>query len=97
MLSRFTLNPSTYKILAMLSNPGKEIIHFPSIWDLLPSPNVTLPPFFGSNVLKRKQSLVICLEHIKINKHVSITLRAICIMKHTPCLLVKSYGKVLSL
>ena len=98
ILSKFTLSPSTYKTFAMLGNPGKKMIHFPFIWDLLSSPKVTLPPFFGSNILKREQSLVICLEQplSKYHKQVSIIFRAVRIIKHTSCL-AWSYDRVLSL
>ena len=66
-----------YKTFTMSGNPRKEIIPFPFIWDLLPPSNVILPPFFGSKVLKREWSIVICLEHAlsRYNKEVSITLR----------------------
>ena len=45
MLNRFTLKPSTYSTFAMSGNPGSEMVPFPLICDLLPSPKVTLPPF----------------------------------------------------
>lgn len=99
MLNRFTLDPSTYSTFAMLGNSSKEIISFLLIWDLLPYLNVTLPHFFGLNFLKRERSLVICLEHSlsRYHRNVFITLRALCIIKHTSCLLVKLYDRILSL
>ena len=79
MLNRFTLKPSTYKTFAMFGSPGREIIHFPLICDLLPSPKVTLPPFLDSKTLKKDQSLAMCLEQplSRYHKHLSITLNEI--------------------
>ena len=83
----------------MSSNPGREIIPFPLIYDLLPSPKVTLPPFLDSKTLKRDQSPVMCLEQLlsRYNKHVSITLNTDFFIKHTSCLDDRSVGMVLSL
>ena len=99
MLHRFTLRPSTHRTFAMSGSPGREMIPFPLIYDLLLSPKVTLPPFLDSNTLKRDQSLVICLEQplARYHKHVSITLNANFIMKHTSCLDDRSVGMVFSL
>ena len=107
MLNRFTLKPSTYKTYAMSGSPGREMIPFPLIYDLLPSPKVTLPPFLESKTLKRDRSLVICLEQplsryhkqplSRYHKCVSITLNADFIMKHTSCLDDRSVGMVFSL
>ena len=67
---------------------GREIIPFPLICDLLPSPKVTLPHFLDLKNLKIDQSPVMCLEQLlsRYHKHVSITLNADFIMKHTSCL-----------
>ena len=46
----------------MFSSLGKEMIPFPLIYDLLPSPKVTLPPFLDSKTLKKDWSPVMCLE-----------------------------------
>ena len=83
----------------MSGNPGKEMIPFPLICDLLPSPKVTLPPFLDSKTLKKDQSPVMCLEQplSRYHKHVSITLNANFIIKHTSCLDDKLVGMVLSL
>ena len=99
MLNRFTLKPSTYRTFAMSGNPGREMIIFPLIYDLLPSPKVTLPPFLDSKTLKRDRSPVMCLEQplLRYHKHVSITLNKDFIIKHTSCLDDKSMGMVLSL
>ena len=99
MLNKFTLRPFTYKTFAMSGSPGKEMIHFPLICDLLPSPKVTLPPFLDSKTLKRDWSLVICLEQLlsRYYKHISITWNADFIMKHTSCLNDKSMGMMFSL
>ena len=88
MLNKFTLRPSTYRTFAPSGSPGKEMIHFPLICDLLPSPKVTLPHFLDSKTLKRDRSLVICLEQLlsRYHKHISITWNADFIMKHTSCL-----------
>ena len=95
----FTFRPSTYRTFAMSGSPGREMIPFPLICDLLPSPKVTLPPFLDSKTLKRDQSPVMCLEQplSRYHKHVSITLNANFIIKHTSCLDDKSVGMVLSL
>ena len=99
MLSKFTLRPFTYRMFAMSGNLGREMIPFPLIYDLLPSPKVTLSPFLDSKNLKRDQSLVMCLKKPLswYHKHVSITLNANFIIKHTSCLDDKSVGMVLSL
>ena len=99
MLNRFTLWPFTYRTFAMSGNPSREMIPFPLICDLLPSPKVTLPPFLDSKTLKRDRSQVMCLEQLpsRYYKHMSITLNADFIIKHTPCLNDKSVGMVLSL
>ena len=83
----------------MSDSPGKEIIPFPLIYDLLPSPKVTLPPFLDSKTLKRDRSPVMCLKQplSRYYKHVSITLNADFIIKHTSCLEDRSVGIVLSL
>ena len=88
MLNRFTLKLFTYRTFAMFGSPGREMIPFPLIYDLLPSPKVTLPPFVDSKTLKRDQSQVMCLKQplSRYHKHVSITLNANFIMKHTSCL-----------
>ena len=98
MLYKFTLRPSIYRTFAMSGSPSKEMIPFPLICDLLPSPNVTLPPFLDSKTLKRDQSPVICLEQplLRYHKHMSITLNADVIMKHTSSLDDKSVGMVFS-
>ena len=99
MLNRFTFRPSTYSIFAMSGSPGSEMVPFPLICDLLLSPKVTLPHFLDSKTLKRDWFLVMCLEQplSKYHKHVSITLNANFIMKHTLCLSDKSVGIVFSL
>ena len=86
-------------MFAMSGSPGREMIPFPLICDLLPSPKVTLPPFLDSKTLKRDWSPVMCLEQplSRYHKHVSITLNANFIIKHTSCLDDKSVGMVLSL
>ena len=83
----------------MSGSPGREIIPFPLIYDLFPSPKVTLPPFLDSKTLKRDRYLVMCLEQqlSRYHKHVSITLNADFIIKHTSCLNDRSVGMVLSL
>ena len=83
----------------MSGNPGREIIPFLSICDLLPSPKVILPPFMDSKTLKRDRFLVMCLKQplLGYHKHVSITLNANFILKHTSCLDDRSLGMVLSL
>ena len=83
----------------MSSNSSREMIHFPLICDLLPSPKVTLPPFLDLKTLKRDQSPVMCLEQplSRYHKHVSITLNVNFIIKHTLCLDDKSVRMVLSL
>ena len=98
MLNRFTLKLSIYRTFAMSSSLGREMIPFPLIYDLLPSPKVTLPPFLDLKTLKRDQSLVMCLEQplLRYHKHVSITLNADFIIKHTSCLDDKSIGIVFS-
>ena len=98
ILSRFTLRPSTYRTFAMSGNPSREMIPFPLICDLLPSPKVTLPPFLDLKTFKRDQSPVMCLEQpqSRYHKHLSNTLNAF-IIKHTSCLDDKSVGMVLSL
>ena len=53
MLNRFTLKPSTYRTFAMFGSPGREMIPFPLICDLLPSPKVILPHFLDVKTLKR--------------------------------------------
>ena len=72
---------------------------FPLICDLFPSPKVTLPPFLDSKTLKRDRSLVVCLKQplSRYHKHVSITLNADFIMKHTSYLDDRSVGMVFSL
>ena len=99
MLNRFTLRPSTYRTFAMSSNSSREMIHFPLICDLLPSPKVTLPPFLDLKTLKRDRSPVMCLEQplSRYHRHVSITLNADFIIKHTSCLNDRSMEMVLSL
>ena len=99
MFNRFTLRPSTYRTFAMSGSLGREMIPFPLIYDLFPSPNVTLPPFLDSKTLKRDRSLVMCLKQLlsRYHKHMSITLNANFIMKHTSCLDDKSVGMVFSL
>ena len=83
----------------MSSSPGREIIPFRLICDLLPSPKVTLPPFLDSNTLKRDRFPVMCLEQplSRYHKHVSITLNADFIIKHTSCLDDRLVGMLLSL
>ena len=83
----------------MSGNLGKEIIPFPLICDLLPSPKMTLPPFLNSKTLKKDQSSVMCLEQPLswYYKHVSITLNVDFIIKHTSCLDDRSVGMVPSL
>ena len=99
MLNRFTLKPSTYKTFAMFGSPGREMIPFPLICDLLPSPKVTLTPFLDSKTLKKDQSPAMCLEQplSRYHKHVSITLNVNFIMTHTSWLDDKSTGMVFSL
>ena len=99
MLNRFTLRPSTYKTFAMSDSLGRDMIPFPLICDLLPSPKVTLPPFIDSKTLKRDRSPVMCLDHplSRYHKHVSTTLNVDFIMKHTSCLDDRSVGMVFSL
>ena len=99
MLNRFTFRPFTYRTFAMFGNLGREMIHFPLICDLLPSPKVTLPPFLDLKTLKRDRSPVMCLEQplSRYHKHVSITLNVDFIIKHTSCLDDKSVGMMLSL
>ena len=99
MLNRFTLRPSTYRTFAMSSNSSREMIHFPLICDLLPSPKVTLPPFLDLKTLKRDRSPVMCLKQplSRYHKHVTITLNTNFIIKHTLCLNDRSVGMVLSL
>ena len=72
MLNKFTLRPSTYRTFAMSSSPGREMIRFPLICDLLPLPNVTLPPFLDLKTLKRDRSPVMCLKQplSRYHKHV---------------------------
>ena len=99
MLNKFTLRPSTYNIFVMSGSPGREMVPFPFICDLLPSPKVTFLPFLDSRTLKRECSLVMCLEHplSRYHKHVFITLKTDFIIKYTSCLLDKSVGMVFSL
>ena len=99
MLNKFTLRSSTYRTFAMSGSLGREMIPFPLICDLLPSPKVTLPPLLDSKNLKRDRSLVMCLEQplSGYHKHVSITLNANFVMKHTSCLDDRSVGMVFSL
>ena len=99
MLNRFTLRPYLYRTFAMSSSPGREMIPFPLICNLLPSPKVTLPPFFDSKTLKRDRSPVMCLKQplSRYHKQVSITLNEDFIMKHTSCLDDRSVGMVFSL
>ena len=82
MLNRFTFRPSTYRTFAMSGSPSREMIPFPLIYDLLPSPKVTLSHFLDS---KRDQSPVMCLEQplSRYHKHVSITLNGDFTVKHT--------------
>ena len=88
MLNRFTFRPSTYNTFAISSSLSKKMIPFPFIWDLLPSPKVTLPPFLDSNSLKRVRSRVMCLEQplLRYYRQVFITLKAECINKSTKIL-----------
>ena len=74
MLNRFTFKPSTYRTFVMSDSPGREMIPFPLICDLLLSPKVTLPPFLDSKTLKRDRSLVMWLEQplSRYHKYVSI-------------------------
>ena len=83
----------------MFSSLGKEMIPFPLIYDLLPSPKVTLPPFLDSKTLKKDWSPVMCLEQplSRYHKHMSITLNVDFIIKHTLCLDDKLVGMMLSL
>ena len=83
----------------MSGSLGGEIIPFPLIYDLLPSPKVTFPPFLDSKVLKRDLSPVMCLKQsvLRYHKHVSITLNADFTIKHTSCLDDRSVGMMLSL
>ena len=99
MLNKFTFRPSTYNTFAMFGSPGKETVPFPLIYDLLPSLKVTLLSFLASKTLKRDRSPVMCLEQplSRYYKHVSITLNADFIMKHTLCLVDKSVGMMFSL
>ena len=99
MLNRFTLRPSTYRTFAMSGSLGGEMIPFPLICDLLPSPKVTLPPFLDSKTLKRDRFPVMRLEQplSKYYKHVSITLNADFITKHTSYSDDRSVGMVFSL
>ena len=85
MLNRFTLKPPIYKTFAIFGSLGREMILFPLICDLLPSPKVTLPHFLDSKTLKRDRSPIMCLEQSlsRYHKHVSITLKVDFIMKHT--------------
>ena len=73
MLNKFTLRPSTYNTFAMSNSPSREIVPFPFIWDLLPSPKVTFPHFLDSKTLKREWSPVLCLEQplSRYHKHVT--------------------------
>ena len=86
-------------MFAMSRSPSREMIHFPLICDLLPSPKVILPPFLDLKTLKRDWSPVMCLEQplSRFHKHVFITLNADFIIKHTSCLDDKSVGMALSL
>ena len=99
MLNRFTLRPFTYRTFAMSGSPGREMIYFPLICDLLPSPKVTLPPFLDSKTLKKDRSPVMCLKQplSRYYKYVSITLNVDFIIKRTSCLDDRSVGMVLSL
>ena len=99
MLNRFTLKLSIYRTFAMSSSLGREMIPFSLIYDLLPSPKVTLPHFLDLKTLKRDRFPIMCLEQSlsRYHKHVSITLNADFIMKHTLCLSDKSVGMVFSL
>jgi len=83
----------------MFSSLGREMVPFPFICDLLLSPNVTFPPFLDSKTLKREQSPVMCRENLlsRYHKHVSITLNADFIIKHTSCLHDMLVGIVFSL
>ena len=96
MLNRFTLRPSTYRTFEMSGSPSREMIPFPLIYDLLPSPKVTLPPFLDSKILKRDRSPVMCLEQLlsRYHKLMSITLNADFIMKHASWLDDRSVGMV---
>ena len=96
MLSKFTPRPSTYNTFVMSGSLGREIVPFPFICNLLPPSKVTFPPFLDSKTLKREWSPVMCLEHplLWYHKHVSITLNADFIIKHTSRLLDKSVGMV---
>ena len=98
MLNKFTFRPSTYNTFEMSGSPGREMIHFPLICDLLLSPKVTFPHFLDSKTLKRERSPVMCLEHplSRYHKHVSITLNADFNIKHTSCLHDKLIGMVFS-
>ena len=86
-------------MFAMFGSLDREMIPFPLIYNLLPSPKMTLPPFLDSKTLKRDRSPVMCLEQplLRYHKHMSITLNADFIIKHTLCLDDKSMGIVLSL
>ena len=99
MLNRFTLRPSTYRTFAMSGSLGSEMVPFPLICDLLSSPKVTLPHFLDLKTLKRDRSPVMCLEQplSRYYKHMSVTLNADFIMKHTSCLDDKSVRMVFSL
>ena len=98
MLNRFTLRLFTYRTFAMFGSPGREMIPFPLIYDLLPSPKVTLQPFLDSKILMRDRSPVMRLEQplSRYHKHMSITLNVDFIMKHTSCLADISGGMVFS-
>ena len=99
MLNKFTLRPSTYNTFVMSGSLGREMVPFPFIYDLLPSPKVTFPPFLDLKTLKKEWSPVMCLKHplSRYHKHVSITLNAYFVIKHTSCLLDKSVEMVFSL
>ena len=99
MLNKFTLRHSTYNTFVMFGSPGREMVPFPFICDLLPSPKVTFPHFLNLKTLKREWSPIICLEHplSRYHKHMSITLNVDFIIKHSSRLLDKSVGMVFSL
>ena len=98
MLNRFTLRPFTYSTFAMSGSPGREMVSFPLIYDLLQSPKVTLPHFLDLKTLKRDRSPIMCLKQplSRYHKHMSITLNADFIIKHTSCLDAKSVEMVFS-
>ena len=98
MFNKFTLRPSTYRTFAMFGNLGTRMIPFPLIYDSLPLPKVTLPPFLDSKTLKRDRSPVMRLEQplSRYHKHMSITLNVDFIIKHTSCLADISGGMVFS-